>query len=543
MNALAHLPTRYYAYAIAAIWAILTLPSLGLAPLFDYDETIYAQTAADMMHLGEWIVPTANGMQFFEKPPFTYYMMDMCYVLFGENAFAARLPSAIFTLLTALLLFRFGRDTHSSQFGLAAALIFLSMFEVSLLAHAAILDSVLNFFIAACLLNYFRWIQTGDKRHALWCAAMMGVGVSIKGPVGVVVPVLIIALERLFAGDLKRTLGNIPWLTALGLFFITATPWYLMIWLEHGIGFLYEFIMVQNIGRALKPMQGHGGAWHYYIVVFMVSVLPWLALIPAIIKRWHRTSSEPMDMLIRLSLIWTLVVLILFTFAQTKLPHYISCIYPAVALALTAAWWRQQGAPSRPILSVTSIILIPLALILIAFPMLYPSIVEWVHHPRAIAVLSQDIQPGLSISIGGILLLTSLVWMWRSQHILHAFIIVGFILQSALLIPAGSFAGKLAQGPQSHIAIALKALPENTPIFSYNLNFPSISFQSQRSYQIVLNQPGMDTLAAQTSTYAIICRTESLSQLTSSLPHIKHISPIINQGGFLLFVLQNEPNI
>jgi len=538
MNRLGNIPHHHYIWYLIAIWTVFSLPSLGLAPLFDYDETIYAQTAADMMHLNEWVVPTANGLQFFEKPPFTYYMMDLCFSIFGENSFAARLPSALFTLFTALLLFRFGRDMHSPHFGIAAALIFLSMLEVGVLGHAAILDAVLNFFIAGCLLNYFRWLKSDNRKHALWCAAMMGLAVSIKGPVGAVVPILIIMLDRLIAGDGWHTLKSIPWLSALGLFFITATPWYLMIFLEHGVGFLYEFIVVQNIGRALHPMQGHGGAWHYYIVVFMVSVLPWLAWIPYLIKGWQRNTHEPLDHMIRLALVWSVIVLVLFSFAQTKLPHYISCLYPAIALGITAAWWRKAPDVSqlRIIQRATVCILLPVALVLIIFPIIYPTLTTWVHHPRAIAVLSQDIQPSFFITLAGIILFAALCYVWRSTQqtfALHRFILLGLLLQSCMIIPLGSFAGKIAQAPQSHIAKVMQSLPKSMPIYSYNLNFPSISFQSGRSYQVVLNQQGIQTLQAETTAYGLILRSESLPQLT----WLQSIQPSINQGGFLFYVV------
>jgi len=518
---------------------VFSLPSLGLAPLFDYDETIYAQTAADMMHLGEWVVPTANGLQFFEKPPFTYYMMDLCFSIFGENAFAARLPSALFTLFTAILLFRFGRDLHSPQFGMAAALIFLSILEVGILGHAAILDAVLNFFIAGCLLNYFRWLQSSERKHALWCAAMMGLAVSIKGPVGAVVPILVIMADRLIVGDLIRTLKTIPWLSALALFFITATPWYLMIFIEHGIGFLYEFIVVQNIGRALHPMQGHGGGWHYYIVVFMVSVLPWLAWMPYLIKSWQGNTREPLSHMIRLALLWSVIVLVLFSFAQTKLPHYISCLYPAIALGLTAAWFHKAADFSqlRNMQRATVFILLPVALALMVFPIIYPSLTAWVHHPRAIAVLSQDIQPSFFITMAGIALFAALIYLWRNTEqtfALHRFIILGLLLQSCLIIPLGTFAGKLAQAPQSRIAETMQSLPKDMPIYSYNLNFPSMSFQSGRSYQVVLNQQGIQTLQAERQTYGLILRSESLQQL----PWLKNVQATIDQGGFLFYVVK-----
>ncbi len=531
-----HISEHHYPWYLLATWALLTLPSLGLAPLFDYDETIYAQTAVDMMRLGEWIVPTANGQQFFEKPPFTYYMMDMCFQLFGQNAFAARLPSAIFTLMTAFLLFRFGHNMVSSRFGITAALIFLSMLEVAVLAHAAILDAVLNFFIAACLLYYFRWIQTGERKHALWCAVMMGLGVSIKGPVGVVVPLLIIVADRLMVGDIKRMLLNIPWLPALGLFILTASPWYAMIFIEHGAGFLYEFIMVQNIGRALHPMQGHGGGWHYYLVVFAISVLPWLAWMPYIFKSWQRKSTEPLPHLIRLCLLCLVIVLLLFTVAQTKLPHYISCVYPAVALAIAAAWWRkpctlQQG---QTIQRFSAVILLPIALFLAAFQNLYPMIKEYVHHPRAVAVLNQAIEPNIAITLAGMLLLLVCVWLWfgrESSVILKKIIVAGFVLQSALLIPLGSFAGKLAQAPQSHIAERLQTLPASMPIYSFNLNFPSISFRSGRNYHIISDTKAK-ALLARKGDYALIMRSES----QVLLPQLKTMKPDINQGGFVLYI-------
>ncbi|OIO69113.1 MAG: hypothetical protein CO186_03490 [Zetaproteobacteria bacterium CG_4_9_14_3_um_filter_49_83] len=534
MKIIPEMPITAYPILITIIWAILTLPFIGIVPLFDYDETIYAQTALDMMRQSEWTVPTANGMQFFEKPPFTYYMMDACYALFGVNAFSARLPSAIFTLLTALLLYRFGKSTKSPQFGLITALVFLSMLEVGLLAHAAILDAVLNFFIAACFLFYFRWLQTDSLKHALWCALLMGAAVSIKGPVGAVVPVLVIIADRLLAGDFTQTLKRIPWLAALSVFIVASTPWYVMIFMKHGSDFLYEFIWVHNIGRALNPMQGHGGGWHYYIIVFAVSILPWLAWLPRILSK-H--TSQQHSGLFRLCWLWTAVVIVLFTFAQTKLPHYISCVFPAVALLIAMAL-EQNHEELRSLKKIrwsTIGILLPVSLILIGFPWLYEWIPPLIHHPRALAIINQPLSPSLSISISGLILLACLLWLLK-RHTYSAvqFIVLGFVLQLCLLIPLGGFAGKLVQGPQSAIAEVIRTLPEHMPVYSYNLNYPSISFQSGRNYQIILNHEGSQTIYSSKPPYAVIMRSESLEELSWLKPYKAEI----NQGGFLLYMIR-----
>ncbi|MBF0282272.1 MAG: glycosyltransferase family 39 protein [Zetaproteobacteria bacterium] len=526
---------------LTLLWAVLTLPSLGIAPLFDYDETIYAQTALDMMHLGEWVVPTANGIQFFEKPPFTYYLMDLCFSIFGENSFAARLPSAIFTLLTAIVLLNFGTRIHSRKFGLSSALIFLTMLEVGILAHAAILDAVLNFFIATSLLYYILWRQSQSWRDALWVAFMMGAAVSIKGPVGAVIPFLVIVIEGLWSKTLWQTLRTIPWASCLTLFLIAALPWYLIIWINHGTQFLYEFIWVHNIGRALNPMQGHGGGWHYYLLVFMISTLPWFALVPASIMQCLRQPTDhPFSHIGRIAVIWIVIVIILFTVAQTKLPHYISCIYPGVALLIAMFLFQvraQSIASSQTARAIVLITMIPLAFALIAFPAIYPILTENITHPRAIAIVQQAILPSWSISLWGIAMLASIIWSIQStiqQATMVRMAIVGILFQSTLLFGIAHFAGQLMQAPMMKIATQLQTLPQDMPIYSYKLNAPSISFYSGRNFHLVTESDLPDFTQ---QPMAIFLRNESLAEL----PWLQQQQPLITQGGYLLYQL-NRPN-
>jgi hypothetical protein len=293
---------------------------------------------------------------------------------------------------------------------------------------------------------------------------------------------------------------------------------------------------VQNIGRAMNPMQGHGGKWHYYIVVFAISVLPWLLWMPSIVKHWQRTNHETSHHLIRFTLLWMVVVFILFSIAQTKLPHYISSLYPAVALAIAAVWFQHKPSNITILQLATTAILLPLAAALIIFPFIYPELIHWVHHPRAIAILSQDIQPSIWISIAGIILLFACFLLWQRkspQYALQRFVMIGFILQSVLIISLGNFAGALAQAPQTRIAERIKHLPSNMTIYSYNLNFPSISFQSKRSYHIILNHDGQRELQNQQGAYAVILRAESLPDL----PWLQSLTPTIKQGGFMLYVV------
>ena len=530
-----------YPLLLLLSWALLTLPTLGLAPLFDYDETVYAQTALDMMHHGQWIVPTANGMQFFEKPPFTYYLMDLSFKLFGDNAFAARLPSALFTLLTAWVLFAGGSRLKDRRFGLTAAAIFLSMLEVALLAHAAILDSVLNFFIATALVSYALWIKGGRPRLAYAMAAAMGAAVSVKGPVGVVVPLLVIGLDRLWAGDVRGCVARFPWLPCLGLFLLTATPWYLLILIQNGPAFLYDFIVVQNIGRALHPMQGHGGGWTYYLVVFLVSCLPWVGWLPAYFRRAFArsgTGDETDRSLLRFSVVWVLAVIVLFSFAQTKLPHYISSIYPGLALGLATlvyAATTDGGVSGRLIRGLSLAVLLPVGLAVTALPWIYPLLTKLVHNPRAMAIVAQPIAPSPLIAVAGVAVLAALAAAVYGRHrtlpgLAVRFVVLGLVLQTALLVGVGGFTGRLMQTPTMDIAARIRQLPPDVPVYSFELNAPSVSFYAGRNYRIVSDAA---TLAATLKPpYALVLRSESAARLAGiPLP-----SPAFDAGGFLLYL-------
>ncbi|RMH62547.1 MAG: glycosyltransferase family 39 protein [Zetaproteobacteria bacterium] len=528
-----------YAPLLLTLWFVLGLLTIGLAPLFDYDETVYAQTALDMMRHGQWLVPEANGMRFFEKPPFVYYLMDIGFRLFGENAFAARLPSLIATLLTSLTLLWAGTKLFDRAFGWLAALIYLSLFEVGFLAHAAILDAVLNLFITVTLICYLLWRHEQRPAWLRMAALSAGIAVSIKGPVGIVIPALVILAERIWDRRAWRTTHAIPWLSSLLLFLLAATPWYVMIAIANGPEFLYEFIWVHNIGRAMHQMQGHGGGWHYYFVVFALSVLPWLAWQPRMFRhaiRYARSASPPETLLARMCLPWIALVIALFTCVQTKLPHYISCIYPAVALLLALLVRKSQHTGNARLPLATACILAPFSLFLLTMPWLYPKLAHWVHHPRARAILTQPIQPDISLPLAGLALACVLFWLIKARRPETAWrmIIVGMMLQLLLLVSAGTFAARLIQGPLLNIADQVRRAPLETPLYSLHLNAPSVSFYAGRNYRII-DAKRLEALLAEQRPFLLMLRSEARNELP---PALQHQRPLLTQGGYLLYQVQ-----
>jgi 4-amino-4-deoxy-L-arabinose transferase-like glycosyltransferase len=515
----AHLSSASFPAALLFLWAILTLSSLGAAPLFDYDEAAHAQTAAEMLRDGKWLLPAMNGQPFYEKPALLFYFMSASFTLFGQNAFAARLPSALFTLATALYLYYVGLRIRRQIAGTTASLIYVSMFMPALLAHAAIFDATLNFWIAVSVLSFFLWRQSGKLYDAVISMLAAGIAVSVKGPVGAAIPFTVMILDRLASKDFTSSLHAFPWKWAIPAFLAGALPWYALVSVIHGFTFLKEFILVENLQRFTHPMEGHGGGWYYYLLILIPSSLPWVAWVPWWLKqtitRWDK--SEELDHISRMCFIWTMVVVILFSISQTKLPHYISSIYPAMALGLSAQLNRQEpgGSWIRAAALILFIVCIPLALLLLALPGLYPYITGVVQHPRAVAILTQDFRPGIWIPAAGAVMFVSLfILLWQTRRsplnkTLTLFILFGLLLQFSLIWSTAPWAGRLMQEQLLNIAATIRTFPAAEHVYSL-VNCPSVSFYSGRSYSKV-NAGDLERIAASSAPYLLVVRTSNLA--------------------------------
>ncbi|HWY30534.1 MAG TPA: glycosyltransferase family 39 protein, partial [Candidatus Acidoferrum sp.] len=87
----------------------LLLAGNWIMPLTDRDEVRFAEASREMIQRGDYVVPWFNGAYRFDKPILIYWCQSLSYRIFGENDFAARFPSVLFTTGTALLLVRWGR--------------------------------------------------------------------------------------------------------------------------------------------------------------------------------------------------------------------------------------------------------------------------------------------------------------------------------------------------------------------------------------------------------------------------------------------------
>ena len=142
-----NLQSHHYRIILFVLGAALFLPFLGAAPLFDWDEINFAESAREMLVTGNYSRVQINFQPFWEKPPLFFWMQVLSMKAFGINEYAARFPNAVFGIITLLTLYEMGRNLRSDRFGFLWALCMAGSFLPLVYFKSGIIDPVFNYFI------------------------------------------------------------------------------------------------------------------------------------------------------------------------------------------------------------------------------------------------------------------------------------------------------------------------------------------------------------------------------------------------------------
>lgn len=163
---------------------------LGDRGLNEPDEGRYSEMGREMMVTGDWLIPRLNGVPHYAKPPWIYWSVAASLKLFGVNEWAARLPSALAAVATALTVFSIGRRMGGERAGWIAALSLTSSLLFFFIARLITPDMTLTACITLALYCFWRW-WTSEPRDGRWLVGLyllLGIGFLDKGlvPLGVV---------------------------------------------------------------------------------------------------------------------------------------------------------------------------------------------------------------------------------------------------------------------------------------------------------------------------------------------------------------------
>lgn len=335
-------PSWRVALAGALVAALVTLPGLGGGTLWDNSETAYGEVAREILISHDWIVMHLNGAAWFVQPPLYFWVAALFAKLFGVSEFALRLPSALATIAMAAAVGYVVGRVASARAALLSAVILSTSLMQAVLGRLAIMDALLDLAVSVAILSWFGALQTGARRWWYVGWASLALGTLAKGPVAPVMALLVIVPWALWNRSVRGAFvmpSLARWCGGVALFAAIVLPWAIALFHAAGAAAFGELVGHYTVGRYLGTIENQSGPLYYYVPVVILGFFPWFAyLVPASIKAWRDAVSDRAAGLSRLSLVWTIVPFVFFSFAKTKLPNYIALELPALAM-LVALWF------------------------------------------------------------------------------------------------------------------------------------------------------------------------------------------------------------
>ncbi|MBF0557668.1 MAG: glycosyltransferase family 39 protein [Nitrospirae bacterium] len=449
---------------IAAL--LLSFFRLGFIPLVDVDEAVFSAATKEMVQTGNWITPTYNGENRYDKPILFYWLMALSYKAFGINNFAARFPSALAALCLALALFLFVMHSHGEKRAFYAACSFVLSVYFLIYSHTAVTDMVLTLFISLSLFSFYMSRQKTESVGQLYLCgfyAFSALAFLTKGLIGIVFP-FGIALIYLYATEGKSGIRSIVSLKGIFVFLLLSVPWYAAEFSVNGREFFEQFFIKHHFKRYAGVISGHSGPIYYYVPVLLLGLFPWAAFLPSGIRAVFKSK----DALNLFAFIWATFVVVFFSFSTTKLPNYIFPAIPAAVIIVASGMDATEKGWNRFAWSFMALLsaLLCLGLVLARTYLAKYGISETGWLFVAAAVMAAITVMALYALIAG-----------KGKYPL-VFGLMGIFL-ILLIVKALPAAGEYLQGTLYRYSMYAKVtLPPDERIITYGINNPSIVFYS-----------------------------------------------------------------
>jgi 4-amino-4-deoxy-L-arabinose transferase-like glycosyltransferase len=341
---------------VALAGAVFLLTIVSPPSLMDDVDAFQAQIARNMYESGDWVTARVNGVVYFDKAPFKYWVTAFFYYILGVRDWVARIPSALSAILLAWVTLRFGRWAFGERAGVYSGLVLSTCIGLFLFTRTVIPDVMLALAIAIALWAFVRAQDEREPRPRLWAYGMfaaLGVGMLVKGLVvlALTAPTVFLYLTLTRRLSHRESWKRIYPFTGTLLFLMIAAPWHILAILRNPPyfdltmrggpgeyrGFFWFYFINEQVLRFLNmryPRDYNTVPRFQFWILHLVWLFPWSVYLPSIARLDFRFTSRAGRVGL-LASCWVAVVLLFFSFSTTQ-EYYTMPLYPAAALLLGA---------------------------------------------------------------------------------------------------------------------------------------------------------------------------------------------------------------
>ena len=315
-----------------------------------------------MADSGDWITPRLYGQPWFEKPVLYYWCAGAGFGLLNSPEWAARLPSALAALLSALAIAWLAWVFYGLRSAWVCLLIFPTTVAAIGFARAGTPDMLFAAWLAVSMcgaagiahrhgalrqLPADAHVSNSSVTDLVLFGGSLGLATLAKGPAAIVLAAGSLGLW-IAATSRWRSARHFLHPLAMASFCAIAAPWYVLCALRNS-DFLRTFLVLHNFERFVTPVFQHQQPFWFFAPILLMATLPWTALLAkTIYEGWGAFRGDAWKDSPGVFLAcWAIFPALFFSFSESKLPGYILSSIPALSILLAVSAVRSFEAESR----------------------------------------------------------------------------------------------------------------------------------------------------------------------------------------------------
>ncbi|WP_297455255.1 glycosyltransferase family 39 protein [Persephonella sp.] len=311
------------------------------------NEAFYAEAAREMLEKKDFLDIFYNYEPRLNKPPMTYWLVAISYLIFGINEFATRLPIVLTALGSNILVYLIGKELFDRKIGIVAAAVMAFSFQFIINSRYASPEVPLTFFFTLTLYLFIAGYKRRKFLYILFSYIALGFTILTKGYPYLIIIGAIVIIYLLFENSfrLRAFFTNLKFIhleIGLPIAIVIGFSWYVYAYMKFGQEFI-QITLEETIKRAIGKKSGGISSLFFYFVVILWGFLPYSLMVYYGVFRAIKDRTKEL----MFPMVWLLTMLAIFTIAKGKIPVYI--IQAHGAMSIIVAYYLVRYSPKNQI--------------------------------------------------------------------------------------------------------------------------------------------------------------------------------------------------
>lgn len=316
---------------------------LGLfIPMLEVDATQYASMSQELLQSNNFFYFTDLGQDYLDKPPLLFWLSSISISIFGNTAFAYKIPSFVVIWFGVWALYQIVEKYEGQVIARYSIIVITSTIAFFLFTNDVRTDTLLLGFVLLSIYFIDQMLTTLSLQSIILASLFTALAAMSKGPIAFIIPTLALLPHYFFKMQWKTffqwRLLIFPLFVAIALFPMCYGLYEQFSW--HGIRF---FFWEQSFGRITGENVWKNEAGYFYLLENLIwLVIPFtLFLLGGFLRQLINWQSQKQY----ISYFGLLLPLIALSLSHYKLPHYTYIILPFAAIIIGKelyAWINHQ---------------------------------------------------------------------------------------------------------------------------------------------------------------------------------------------------------